>query len=110
MTYTADLRTDRPGSLLPPLALSILVHVLFALLFVAASLRVPQPASSPFEVEILPPEGAARARSKPRSQQAQTAAPSVEPRVAPPKTQIVSPPDIGPESALRPQRYGRFWF
>ncbi len=98
MDYAADLRTDRPGSLLPPLALSILAHVLLALLFVAASLHAPQPASTPFQVELLQPEEAARAKAQARSQQAQPAPAQPEKPVPVPKTQIVSPPDSPAET------------
>ena len=98
MDYAADLQTDRPGSLLPPLALSILAHLLLALLFVARLLHAPEPASAPFQVEILQPQSAPRTASKSQSPQAQPAAPAAEPKVAPPKTQIVSPPDSPAET------------
>jgi outer membrane biosynthesis protein TonB len=93
MDYAADPRTDRPASLLPPFALSILAHLLLALLFVAASLHAPQPASAPFQVELLQPEEAARARAQARSHHAQPAPAQPEKPVPVPKTQIVSPPD-----------------
>ena len=97
MDYAADVQTDLPGSLLPPLALSILAHVLLALLFVARSLHAPEPASAPFQVELMQPQG--------RSHTAKSQSPRLnrlrrpEPKVAPPKTQIVSPPD-SPERPL----------
>jgi outer membrane biosynthesis protein TonB len=93
MDYAADLRTDRPGGLLPPFALSILVHLLLVLLFVVEALHAPQPASTPFQVELMQPEEAARARAQARSQQAQPAPAQPEKPVPMPKTQIVSPPD-----------------
>ncbi|MGH7896898.1 MAG: hypothetical protein ACREQQ_03040 [Candidatus Binatia bacterium] len=102
MSYAADLRIDRNGSLLLPLALSILFHGLFALLFMVVSLRVPTPESSPFDVEILRPE-AARARSEAAVRSAEKSAPpAAEAAIEPPKNQIVSPPDSPeekPESA-----------
>jgi hypothetical protein len=98
MDYAADLRTDRPGSLLPPFALSILVHLLLALLFVVASLHAPQPEPTPFQVQLLQPEEAARARAQARTQQAQPAPAQPEKPVPIPKTQIVSPPDSPAET------------
>jgi hypothetical protein len=93
MDYAADLRNDRPGSLLPPFALSVLAHLLLALLFVVTSLHAPQPASTPFQVELMQPEEAARAKAQARSQQAQPAPAQPEKPVPMPKTQIVSPSD-----------------
>jgi len=101
MDYAADLRADRPGSLLPPFALSILAHLLLALLFVAASLHAPPPASTPFQVELLQPEEAARAKTQARSQPNQPAQPAPAQPEKPlpvPKTQIVSPPDSPAET------------
>ena len=77
--------------ILPPLALSIVLHALIALLFVVASVRAPQPAATPFEVQILRPEEAARAKAQSRNQDPAKAA--AEQPVAPPKKQIVSPSD-----------------
>jgi len=91
MSYAADLAMDRPGGILPPLALSIVLHALIALLFVVASVRAPQPAATPFEVQILRPEEAARAKAQSRNQDPAKAA--AEQPVAPPKKQIVSPSD-----------------
>jgi len=93
MDYAADLRDDRPGSLLPPLALSVLAHLLLALLFVATSLHAPQPESPPFQVQLMQPEEAARAKAQARSQQAQPAPAQPDKPVPVPKTQIVSPSD-----------------
>jgi hypothetical protein len=93
MDYAADLRNDRPGSLLPPFALSVLAHLLLALLFVATSLHAPQPASTPFQVELMQPEEAARAKAQARNQQAQPAPAQPDKPVPVPKTQIVSPSD-----------------
>jgi len=94
MNYAADLEMDRPGGIIPPLALSIFLHALFALPFVMMSLRAPEPAATPFDVQILQPEEAARIKAQSRSQDSRKAA--VEQPVAPPKKQIVSPSE-GPE-------------
>jgi hypothetical protein len=91
MSYAADLAMDRPGGILPPLALSIVLHALIALLFVVMSVRAPQPAATPFEVQILRPEEAARAKAQSSNQNPAKAA--AEQPVAPPKKQIVSPSD-----------------
>jgi hypothetical protein len=98
MDYAADLRIDRPGNLLPSFALSVLAHLLLILLFVAASLHAPQPASAPFQVELLQPEQAARDRAQARSHQARSAPVQPEKPVPMPKTQIVSPPDSPAET------------
>jgi hypothetical protein len=91
MSYAADLAMDRPGGILPPLALSIVLHALIALLFVVMSVRAPQPAATPFEVQILRPEEAARTKAQ-SSNQNPAKAPAEQP-IAPPKKQIVSPSD-----------------
>ena len=100
MSYAADLRMDldRRGSLLLPLAISVLFHGLFMFFFTILS-HVPTPADSPFNVEILQPEDVARALTQPRSHEGEKAAPApAEPAVAPPKNQIVSPPDSPEET------------
>src|SRR5256885_12375966 len=89
MGYAADFEMDRPGGLLPPLALSLLVHGLLALLFVVTSLRAPEPTSTPFDVQILQPEEPP-GKTRASNQAAQKTA--VEP-IAPPKKQIVAPSD-----------------
>jgi hypothetical protein len=93
MDQLADLHTDRPGSLIPPFAVSLLVHALLALLFVSASLRMPAGDSSPFAVEILEPTEDARPSARTRPAHPETAPPAPKALVEPPKTQIVSPPD-----------------
>jgi len=92
MDYAADLEMDRPGGLLPPLALSLLAHALLAILFLGNVLRAPEAPSTPFDVQILQPEQTTDAKSRPRAEAAPKA-PAAEPPIAPPKKQIVAPSD-----------------
>ncbi len=92
MDQLADLYTERPNSLIPPLAVSLLVHALLAMLFVSAAMQMPRDTSSPIDVEILEPEQAAR-RARAQPSKPAEKAPAPEPAVQLPKTQIVSPPD-----------------
>ena len=91
MSYAADLAMDRAGGIFGPLALSIILHVLLALLFVMTSVRAPLPAAEPFDVQILRPEEAERTKAQSTKQNAPKAA--AEQPVALPKKQIVSPSD-----------------
>ena len=50
MANGADVSLERPGHLLFPLALSILLHALFVLLFAVGAMHAPTPPASPFEV------------------------------------------------------------
>src|SRR5439155_4586383 len=96
MANAADLSLDRQGNLVLPLALSILLHALFVLLFAVRALYSPAPASSPFEVELLQPQQSpsAKAQAQPQAKPAEKAPPApAEQPVPPPKNQIVSPPD-----------------
>jgi hypothetical protein len=95
MANGADVSLERPGHLLFPLALSILLHALFVLLFAVGAMHAPTPPASPFEVELLQPKESAApsAKTSPEAQPAEKAPAPPEPAVAPPKNQIVSPPD-----------------
>jgi hypothetical protein len=98
MAGAADVSMDRPGSLLLPFALSLFMHALLLLSFVAGALKAPTSEEQPFQVELMqrqaepPPSAQAKA---PPSQSADkpAVAPPAEQAVRPPKNQIVSPPD-----------------
>jgi hypothetical protein len=91
MSYATDLEIDSPGGILPPLAASVVLHTLFALLFLTLAARAPEPLATPFDVQILQPEEAARLKAKSASRESERAA--AEKPVAPPKKQYVSPSD-----------------
>jgi hypothetical protein len=85
---------DRPGALILPLALSILLHALFLLLLAVRAMLSPQAPATPFEVQILQPDTATAAKPPSETELAQKAAPAIpEPPIPVPKNQIVSPPD-----------------
>jgi hypothetical protein len=88
--------SDRPGNLLLPLALSLLLHLFLLLLFLIRASFLPQPAATPFEVRIVQPQEPAAA-AKPGAdarlaEKPQPPAPPEQP-IPLPKNQIVSPPD-----------------
>jgi hypothetical protein len=89
----ADASLDRPGSLLLPLALSVLFHALLVLLFALHGMLSPQPSAAPFEVQIFQPDTAAEAQPRSETQLAEKAPSVPEQAIPPPKNQIVSPPD-----------------
>lgn len=89
MTAAADLAPDRTENILPPLALSLLLHSALALL-VLSTLRAAPPAA-PFDVQVLQPEQAARWKAK--SSADASAKPSIEKPLPVPKKQIVAPSD-----------------
>jgi protein TonB len=99
MAGAADASMDRPGSLLLPFALSLFMHALLLLSFVAGALKAPQSEEQPFQVELMqpqaepPPSAQAKAPPAPQSAEKPAVAPPPEQAVPPPKSQIVSPPD-----------------
>ena len=93
MASTAEASLDRPGALILPLALSLVVHGAILSMFLTGALRAPEPPPAPFEVEILQPDPSDSAQAKVPPNAAQ-APPAPQPEaIPPPKNQIVSPPD-----------------
>jgi uncharacterized membrane protein len=98
MAVAADVSMDRQGSLLLPFALSLFMHALLLLLFVAGVLQAPKREEQPFQVEIVqpqaepPPSAQAKAPPSPAAEKP-AVAPPAEQAVPPPKNQIVNPPD-----------------
>jgi outer membrane biosynthesis protein TonB len=103
MAVAADVSMDRQGSLLLPFALSLFMHALLLLLFVAGVLQAPKTEEQPFQVEIVqpqaepPPSAQAMAPPSPSAEKPEVA-PPVEQAVPPPKNQIVNPPDSPEET------------
>jgi hypothetical protein len=105
MAVAADVSMDRQGSLLLPFALSLFMHALLLLLFVAGVLQAPKTEEQPFQVEIVQPQ----AEPPPSAQAMAPPSPSAEkPEVAPPVEQAVPPrktrSSIRPTVRRRPQR------
>ena len=99
MANGADVSLDRPGHLLVPFTLSILVHALLVL-FTVSAMKAPTAAQSPFEVELLQPrDDTAAARARPETPAEKAPAPPPAEAVPQPKNQIVSPPDSPEEKS-----------
>jgi hypothetical protein len=92
MTFAAELAPDRRDTIFPPLALSLLLHGLIALL-VLSILRASPPETAPsFDVQVLQPQEAARWK-KQSSADAAAKALAEQQRLPVPKKQMVAPSD-----------------
>ena len=93
MIAVADRGFDRSETILPPLALSLLLHGIIGLLLLLMLRSAPPEEASPFDVQILQPEQMAE-RSKAQAAAKDAAAkPPAEQPLPVPKKQIVAPSD-----------------
>jgi hypothetical protein len=92
MTLAAELAPDRRETIFPPLALSLLLHGLIALVVLSVLRAAPPETASSFDVQVLQPEEAARWRKQPSAADAAKTAAAKQPLPVP-KKQIVAPSD-----------------
>jgi hypothetical protein len=92
MTFAAELAPDRRETIFPPLALSLLLHGLIALLFLSVLRAAPPETARSFDVQVLQPEEAARWKKQPSDAAAAKTAAEKQPLPIP-KKQIVAPSD-----------------